>query len=493
AAYERRFRGQPEGDILRLMGLFDRPAEKDALEVLRREPAIPGVTGRIAGLTGQKWNRAVSHLVELNLLSKEKEAGSGHLDCHPLVREHFAAVLEAEAPKGKKEAHLRLYGWYKEKPKKELPDTLEDMLPLFAAVAHGCMAGIHQEVMDEVYYKRIRREGGNYCCNQLGAFGADLSALWYFFQQPWSQPAEGLREGDKAAVLSWAAFRLRALGRLREAGPPMEAGLDLNLKQEDWKNASANAGNLSELMLTLGEVSRAMGYGEAAVAHADKSEDEFWQEASRTTLADALHQAGRFRAAGQRFREAEAMQRKTQPQFQFLYALAGYFFCDLLLSDADTPEDVARVVKRAEQTLEWGNQYGNLLDIALNHLTLGRARMQAADPALPPLPLLDRAVEGLRKSGYQYYLPLGLLARAACFRLSGQWDAAQTDLNEAREISEMGDMKLHLIDYHLESARLCQARKKEEEKQEHVATAAKMIEETGYHRRDRELGKLKDK
>ncbi len=108
-------------------------------------------------------------------------------------------------------------------------------------------------------------------------------------------------------------------------------------------------------------------------------------------------------------------------------------------------------------------------------------------PALPPLPLLDRAVEGLRNAGTQDHLPRGLLARAAFFRLSGQWEAAQTDLNEAREISEMGEMKLHLIDYHLESARLCQAQKKEKEKQEHVSTAAKMIQETRYHRRDGEV------
>ncbi|MCP5054191.1 MAG: hypothetical protein GY940_43895, partial [bacterium] len=222
AAYDRRFGGKPEADILRLMGLFDRPAEKDALEVLRREPAIPGVTSRITGLTEHQWNAAVTHLVQLSLLAKESVAGSRRLDCHPLVREHFAAVLEAEAPEGKKEAHLRLYGWYKEKPTKELPDTIDEMLPLFAAVAHGCMAGIHQAARDEVHYKRILREDKYYSLRQLGAFGADLSALWYFFQQPWSQPAEGLREGTKAAVLSWAAFRLRALGRLREAGPPME-------------------------------------------------------------------------------------------------------------------------------------------------------------------------------------------------------------------------------------------------------------------------------
>ena len=43
-SYERWLDGKPELDILRLMGLFDRPAEKGALEALRAEPAIEGLT-----------------------------------------------------------------------------------------------------------------------------------------------------------------------------------------------------------------------------------------------------------------------------------------------------------------------------------------------------------------------------------------------------------------------------------------------------------------
>jgi len=103
------------------------------------------------------------------------------------------------------------------------------------------------------------------------------------------------------------------------------------------------------------------------------------------------------------------------------------------------------------------------------------------------LDYLDRAVEGLRESGYQYYLPLGLLVRAACFRLQGLFSRAREDLNEAGEIAQLGDMKLHLVDYHLEAGRLCSAEDKPGEAQKHFKTAAKMIEETGYHRRDSEI------
>ena len=43
------------------------------------------------------------------------------------------------------------------KQRRTSPDTLEAMQPLYAAVVHGCRAGRQQEVMDEVYWRRILR------------------------------------------------------------------------------------------------------------------------------------------------------------------------------------------------------------------------------------------------------------------------------------------------------------------------------------------------
>ena len=72
----------------------------------------------------------------------------------------------------------------------------------------------------------------------------------------------------------------------------------------------------------------------------------------RTTLADALHQAGDVEQAGAAFREAEAMQAERQPEFPLLYSLQGYRYCDLLLGGGQ----YAEVQRRASQTLEWARQ-----------------------------------------------------------------------------------------------------------------------------------------
>ena len=55
----------------------------------------------------------------------------------------------------------------------------------------------------------------------------------------------------------------------------MRAGLEIDVKQENWKNAAISASNLSELELTLGEVAGAVGDAEQSVIYADRSGDAF--------------------------------------------------------------------------------------------------------------------------------------------------------------------------------------------------------------------------
>jgi hypothetical protein len=235
ASYEIWLAGTPELEILYLMGLFDRPADGDAIAVLRAQPVIAGLTVKLPKLSPDQWQFAVKHLRDLRLLA----AGDAHrpatLDCHPLVREYFGEKLRKDNFKAWQAAHLRLYEYYKKLPAKHLPDTLAEMEPLFAAVAHGCQAGRYQETLDEVYWERILREEEYYSTRKLGAFGSDLAALANFFETPWRQPASGLTVQDQAVVLSWAGFRLRALGRLREAAQPMQAGLAASIGQKVGK------------------------------------------------------------------------------------------------------------------------------------------------------------------------------------------------------------------------------------------------------------------
>ena len=167
---------------------------------------------------------------------------------------------------------------------------------LYQAVAHGCQAGLHEKACADVYRDRILRGTGNdgfYSWKKLGAISADLGAVACFFDRPWSQPSPSLSPAGQAWLLSEAAFYLRAVGRLTEAAEPMRATVDMYVEQDESTFAAVVAGNLSELELTLGEVSAAVASGEQSVKFADRSGDEFQRMSKRTTHADALHQASR--------------------------------------------------------------------------------------------------------------------------------------------------------------------------------------------------------
>jgi tetratricopeptide (TPR) repeat protein len=545
--------------VLRLLGLFDRPANADCLAALLKVPAIPNLTEALVGISEAQRNVAFTRLEAAKLLTVNRDAAGTllTLDAHPLLREYCARQLRTQHPEAWRAAHRRLYEHLCETTPDKPKPTLEDLQPLYQAVAHGCQAGMQQEACDEVYYGRIQRGQEAYSTKKLGAFGADLGAVACFFEPPWSRVSPALTQADQAWLLNEAATRLRALGRLTEALEPMRAGLEMRVKQEVWKSAAIIASNLSELELTLGEVARVVRDAEHSVTYADRSGDTDWQNfiRTRTTHADALHQAGRRSEAQACFREAEEMQAKRQPGYPLLYSLQGFQYCDLLLAapertawqcllgsaglqpavapqravtdktlssheastfsaaqeahrsgqDARTPQiqSCRAVVRHAAQTLQWAEKNNiSLLDIALNHLTLGRTALYEAvlegSSLAPCHAFLRQAVDGLRHAGRSDYLPRGLLTRAWLRSLTNAHtgpESAQSDLDEAWDIAERGPMPLFLADIHLHRARLFGRLTPEasgekypwESPAANLAAARQLIEKHGYGRRLEEL------
>ena len=523
AALAKRFENKPEGDLLQLLGFFDRPVDIAAIEKLIDKPVVNGLTDNLYKKNNGLLWQAINILRKESLLAKESKHRPHTLDCHPLIREHFGEELVNKNPTAWKEAHSRLYEYYKNLPKKELPDTLEEMEPLFVAVRHGCLAGKYQEAFDDVYWKRIVRKTEFYSTSKLGAFGSDLSCLSNFFESLWDKPATNLKEADKAVCFSLVGFRLRALGRLSEAVKPMKAGrmeiqrMDKQIKKEEWESTVNIASNLSNLYLTLGDIASAQKYGEQSMDLADRSKDGFYRESSRSALADTLHQTGKNDAAEILFVEAENMHKKRQPTYPYLYSLQGFQFCDLLLSNGKYKE----VLERAITTIEFVRKENWLLDIALDNLTIGKASMlqsvenNASDFAKAK-DYLNLAVDGMRKSGDQDMLAMCLIKRATLYRYQKDFLKSWADLDEAREIAEYGQMRLFLTDFHLEACRLISRQSavniqqsgefeviengetlrltKEEMQakfQEHFTEAERLVEETGYHRRDDELDELR--
>jgi tetratricopeptide (TPR) repeat protein len=507
--------------LLKLLGLFDRPATAECVNALRQAPTISGLTEPLVGLAEDDWEFSLTSLRDTKLLIVKRAEGSGELialDAHPLLREYFARSVREQQPEAWRVAHQRLYEYLRATTKEGDQPTLEDLQPLYQAVGHGCQAGMQQEAYSEVWSKRICRGKEYYSTKKLGVLGSDLGAITCFFEKPWHCISPILGKIDQAWLENDAAFCLTALGRLTEALIPLRVGLSIGVAQKAWVNASVCAGNLGDLELKLGEVARAVRDAKESVTYADRSGDIFQRMAKRTIYAGALHQAGRRDEAEACFREAEALQTERQHQGKLLTSVPGFKYCDLLLAVPEraawqvmqnsgvrgqNPElaEVCRAVsKRAARTIKRSERNNWLLPIALDHLTVCRARLYEAilkSVSLDPCHAsLQHAVDGLRRAGNATYLPCGLLTRAWLRSLTGARigpESAQSDLDEAWEIAERGPMKLFMADIHLSRARLFFREKPYPWKsaQEGLVAAEKLIKTCGYHRRDQELADAK--
>lgn len=491
AAYEEWLGEGMELAILRLLGLFDRPADLASIVALREPPTISGLTEALQHFKGREWSQAVAKLRRIKLLGQASPGDPGTLDAHPLIREYFKQQLKRGHPETWREANNRLYEHLKNTTT-EFPETVEQMAPLYAAVSHGCAAAKYKEVFMDIYWRRIQRGAVGFSTKKLGAVGADLGALASFFEETWERPVDGLTVEITAYLVSQAGFNLRAIGRLHEAIQPMQAGFEMSIVHQQWENSARGAHNVSECYLTIGDLTQALRIAEQGVQLADRAGSDGVRMGLRSMLANALHQAGRAAEADLAFREAEAIQKKAAPKYPFLYSVQGFWYCDLLL---DGEQHLSEVNSRAALSLEDAERDGDLLSIALGNLSLGRASLFASEHVrdahfADAAAFLERAVIGLRKAGMMDELPRGLLARARLHRCSGDHERAERDLAEVLRIANRGGMGLYLADYHLESARLQLAQDNKDKAGEHLATAKEMIENMGYHRRDKEVVEL---
>ncbi len=225
-SYQSWFGEGPELSVLRMLGLFDRPADEKALEALLKPPVIPGLTESLTNLSPAEWRTILARLRRARLLAGEDPHGRGDLDTHPLVREYFGEQLRSQRTEAWKECNRRLYHYYRTLAP-QLPESFKEMEPLFLAVICGCNAGLFREALHEVYIPRIQRGNESFAANVLGARGPLLSVLIHFFENGrWGSPVEtavkeqSLTAEDQVFILMQAAQYLTEHARNGSNGAP---------------------------------------------------------------------------------------------------------------------------------------------------------------------------------------------------------------------------------------------------------------------------------
>lgn len=522
--------------VLRILGLFDRPADAGCIAALRKPPVIPGLTDPLfvtrlesgsgvataQPLSGEDWNIALSFLDDFGLVVSHLASHFPErvIDCHPLIREYFSRIAKKDFQESWHLAHDRLFEYLATAAYSQ-PESLVEMEPLYQSIYHACQAGFAEVAVSWVVWKRIRRERHQYSTRKLGAYSHDLAAISCFFSVPWTSLHEGLSPTWRNWVQNDAAVLLLAMGRLEEAVQVAKQAFQSCLTESGIEGAEyeapIRANTLSCIYLGLGRLREAHQTAREAVALAERIDYRFERVIQWSLLGEICHMMGDWNEAEKYFRLAESLQARLQPEYPLLYLDGGAYLrsqLDLIedsITDAcpavwhANPEWQWRLtiaIDRSLRMFQWRNPNDSIETVGRDHLSLGWARYleaqcsaQQGNPSLVKEARghLVEAADGIRRAGVLSKLSEVLLVRSRFHAWQGEIAEAQADLDEAWDIAERGPMRLHMADIHLYRARLFFREKHYPWKsaQDDLAAAEKLINECGYHRRDKELADAK--
>lgn len=275
-----------------------------------------------------------------------------------MIKGYFESTFE---DKNKRLCHKRIYQ-YIGSYAPERPATLEEMLPLFEQVYHGCKALMYDDVFFDVYWKKIQQltpqfPTHRFLTYRLSAWNTNLSLIEEFFPQKNLELDPYLSDLEiKVYLINEAALSMRMLGRPKEAQSLYrKAIVTCNLQNKSslknkffTKNKLAHMSciyhNLTDLQIVLGQINDAIASSQEATRLMRKSKrtvHNIWQEHNSIAYcAYALFLAGDIQAASVEFERANKLQRTIDPSVKYLYNTRGVFYADLLLAQGKIKEAI---------------------------------------------------------------------------------------------------------------------------------------------------------
>jgi tetratricopeptide (TPR) repeat protein len=498
AAYERWFtdnNSRVELAILRMLGLFDRPANVGCLAILRQRPVIPGLNEPLLEIEQEDWNLALANLEACGLASK---VGAGFsesgVDSHALIRHYFGHQLRKNSPNAWCAAHERLFGYLKTLAPYQ-PDDIVTMEVLYQSVTHGCLAGKYSGALHKVYLPRIQRGQQFFSTYVLAAFDLEIAALESFFGPGW-KVFESLSNEDQSVVLTRTGYALRSAGRLSEAALVLEKAVAVQRRINHFKDASISSGILGHVWLNIGRLDRALSAAREGVGHARRSGDCLQQITKQSILSQILHYMGQDQRALRAFKrgtlkEKEMPEVQEDHEFPVLNCLSVYNYSELLLS-ANMVAELSHRVNDALRLLNRSRDRGHALAIALMTLAQGRVGLFQGDLDEAES-LLNIAVDQFKAAGREDDQARVLLARADLWKAKRTFDRCERDVRSALDAANRCEAGTCQADCHLSMACLRLQQENTNAARFHLRRAVSICkhETVGYHRRDGEIVRLK--
>jgi tetratricopeptide (TPR) repeat protein len=475
----------PELAVLRVLGLFDRPADEKALGALLKSPAIPGFIESLTDLRPTEWQTILAKLRRARLLAGEDPHNPGQLDTHPLVREFFGEQLRSQQTDTWKECNRRLYHYYRTLAP-QLPNSFREMEPLFSAVICGCNAGLLREALHQVYIPRIQRGDSYFAANVLGARGPLLSVLVHFFEHGrWGSLVDTAVEGqsltaeDQLFILMQAGLYLTATrglaapearicheraeplchslndprllcialrGQFRHAlnAEKLSAALQivermysLAQEQNDAALMIAAYNGLACTLLSLGDFESARQYASRGV--------QIWRLGNVHSYAEDFHSPvvgclcygasadwhlGEIASCQTNMDEAISLANELNDMNALAIALAQA--ATLAGANERNPAEVARF---ASDLIELSTRYNFVSWLAVGAIWRGWACSACGDTA-EGIPWIEQGIRDFRATGAVLPLPFYLMLKAEALYLADRTSEALETINEAETLAE---------------------------------------------------------
>ena len=267
----------------------------------------------------------VNGLVDWRLISYDNTKKT--YTTHPLIKGYFESTFD-EA--NKKLCHKHLYQYYGLYAP-ELPETLEEMQPLFEQVYHGCAAGLYDEVCGDVFREKIQRREVGFLIHKLGAWETILFLLKTFFPEG---DLSGFplvsKKGNQSWLLNEAGLALLCTGRPKDAEDLFFTTLQMVIEEKEWVNASWDYRNLADLQFRIGEIESGLESAKKAFAAAGKAMSDFNIWTSKAYLAWIHYFLGKSKEAEVEFREADEL--SINNEGNRLRTFDGVHYSDFLIS-----------------------------------------------------------------------------------------------------------------------------------------------------------------
>lgn len=450
--------------VLNAIALFDRPATIADIQ------AIQEICGTAEP---QIWNRAIGDLLKTGLLTQDTDQDS--YDLHPLVRFHFAQAFLADDAATFRAAHGRLFELFRNRAA-PTPKSLQQMVPLYRAVAHGCLAHRWEEAFI-VLRDRIRQGDEHTSLKKLGAVSADLAAFACFFTPEW-EAVPDLPLDCRGWLENSAGVLHRAAGNLQAAHKILTAARDTAVAMAHARRAAESARNLASTESAMGKLADAVATIRQAIELADTAGDQRARIVSRTFHAHLLNRLGRLRESLVGFEEVERMQAEQEPASPLRHHATASFAA--LLIEIGRPQEA---LTRAREALAFdlSQNQESPLDIALSQRSVARA-LAALGDRQEASRLFAESLERLRRSSRRDHLAPGLLDRAR-FLLEDDPAQAARDIEAALAIASPRGFRLVEGDAYLTQARLEVSRGDVAAAERSLERARSILTETGFELR----------